>query len=67
MENIADGFKFLQIDKYIFFNVYNILMNIIMINIFAGIIIDKFVELREKEQRRLADMKGMCFICGLKQ
>jgi hypothetical protein len=38
-----------------------------MINIFAGIIIEEFIELRNKEHKKLNDMHDTCFICGLKR
>jgi inositol 1,4,5-triphosphate receptor type 1 len=38
---------------------------IILINISAGIIIDKFGDLRESENEKAKDIEGSCFICGI--
>lgn len=45
-------------------NFFNLLVLILIVQILAGIIIDKFSELRENDERRLADQYSECFICG---
>ncbi|EGR32968.1 MIR domain protein [Ichthyophthirius multifiliis] len=45
-------------------NFANIAVNIIAIQIFSGIIIDKFSQLRDDEQEKMFDISEMCFICG---
>ena len=47
-----------------FDNLGNIILLIVMIQIFSGIIIDKFSFLREKEHNKNTDIQEFCFICG---
>jgi hypothetical protein len=48
---------------------YNIFFHIIIIlflgNIFLGIIVDTFADLRDKNQQKLEDMQHKCFICQM--
>jgi hypothetical protein len=41
------------------------LINIIMLNIIMGIIVDTFSALRETRQKRELIMQNKCFICDL--
>lgn len=50
--------------RYIFDQINNLLLVIIMINIASGIIIDTFGQLREEENKMQSDIKDKCFICG---
>ncbi|CAD8210359.1 unnamed protein product [Paramecium octaurelia] len=50
--------------RFFFDNLYNIVIVIIMIQIFSGIIIDTFSSLREKQMQRDQDIQETCFICG---
>ena len=38
-----------------------------MVNIVAGIIIDTFGDLRDKEQEKKKDIEEKCFICGIEK
>ena len=51
------GKTFLQITFYI-------LINLILLNIFFGIIVDTFKELRDDLQKRDEDERNVCFVCG---
>ncbi|EGR27978.1 hypothetical protein IMG5_185610 [Ichthyophthirius multifiliis] len=42
----------------------NISINLVIIQIFSGIIIDKFSQLRSEELEKIMDIQEMCFICG---
>ena len=39
-------------------------MNVILLNIIFGIIIDTFSALRESAKERLLDLHNVCFVCG---
>ena len=43
---------------------YFIIVNVILLNIIFGIIIDKFAELRNQKDARTDDIENRCFICG---
>ena len=58
---ILDNYKY---GRFFFENLFNIVLVIILINIFSGIIIDKFGDLRESENEKAKDIEGLCFICG---
>mmetsp|Transcript_22209 Transcript_22209/g.19037 ORF Transcript_22209/g.19037 Transcript_22209/m.19037 type:complete len:420 (-) Transcript_22209:169-1428(-) len=53
-----------DVGRYLFDNAFNIILVIIMINIVAGIIIDRFGSLRESENEKAIDIQERCFICG---
>jgi hypothetical protein len=42
-----------------------LIVNVIMLNIIFGIIIDTFSELRRRKNAREADINGRCFVCGI--
>merc|ERR1711937_280360 len=44
--------------------VFFLLVNIILLNVVFGIIIDKFGDFRDKTFARTVDMENTCFICG---
>jgi hypothetical protein len=50
--------------RFLFDNLYFILLMIIMINIVSGIIIDTFGTLREELNEFNQDLANVCFICG---
>jgi hypothetical protein len=50
--------------RFLFDDLFNIIIMIIMMNIIQGIIIDTFAVLREASERNTADRETKCFICG---
>lgn len=50
--------------RYIYFAILNLLFVVIFINIFAGIIIDKFSAMRIQLFKKEKDIATVCFICG---
>jgi len=44
--------------------IFFLLVNIILLNVVFGIIIDKFGDFRDKTFARTVDMENTCFICG---
>ena len=50
--------------RFLFDDLFNIIIMIIMMNIIQGIIIDTFAVLREESERNTADRETKCFICG---
>mmetsp|Transcript_7631 Transcript_7631/g.6911 ORF Transcript_7631/g.6911 Transcript_7631/m.6911 type:complete len:271 (+) Transcript_7631:1554-2366(+) len=54
----------LDIGRFLYDNIYNFLMLIIMLNIVAGIIIDTFGTLRDEDKNYHHDIENICFICG---
>jgi hypothetical protein len=50
--------------RFTFDNTSNIILVIIMVNIVAGVIIDTFGSLREKENEKIRDIEDKCYICG---
>jgi len=56
-----------ELSRLLFDNLYNIIIIVIMINIFQGIIIDTFAVLREENTRNSLDRSTKCFICGLER
>lgn len=63
------SFKFgdvnLYIEKIFFEMAYFIVVNLILINIFFGVIVDSFNDLRDKDSVEIEDLKNVCFICGM--
>ncbi|CAD8131502.1 unnamed protein product [Paramecium pentaurelia] len=53
-----------EIFRYIYDQINNLLLVIIMVSIASGIIIDTFGQLREDENKMNSDIKDKCFICG---
>jgi len=53
-----------RIGRFLFDNIFNLLMVVVLLAIIAGIIIDTFGQLREKEAMKVEDIKGRCFVCG---
>ena len=51
--------------RFFFDNILNLLQIQIMLNMFAGIIIDEFGALKEKFSARVEDMGQFCFVCGI--
>ncbi|CAD8059333.1 unnamed protein product [Paramecium primaurelia] len=60
-ENVVEKYR---VGRFVFDNTSNIFLVIIMVNIVAGIIIDTFGSLREKESDKIRDIEDKCFICG---
>jgi len=56
-------------DKYLYFIVWSfisfILINVIVLNVLFGIIVDTFGQLRATEAESEKDISNVCFICGL--
>jgi Asp-tRNA(Asn)/Glu-tRNA(Gln) amidotransferase C subunit len=46
---------------------FNFFLLILILQIFAGIIIDTFSNLREKQENVVEDMTNTCFICGMRR
>ena len=57
----------LHIDRFFYDNVYNILLEVIMMGIVEGLIIDTFSMLREEQEKNKTDRETKCFICGLER
>ena len=51
-------------DRVIFDNLFNIIVLVLLMEILAGIIIDKFVDLRQNQEFIFEDSSNKCFICG---
>ena len=51
--------------RYVYDFFFFMLLNIILMNIFFGIIIDSFAEKRAVEGEIEEEVKGQCFICGI--
>ena len=60
--NNADG-QF--IGRFFFDIFFFIFINLILLGIFFGIIVDSFQEFRDKMTKRQKDIKNICFTCGL--
>jgi len=52
-------------DRFIFDMVFFLLLVLIFLNVFFGIILDTFGELRGNRQDKLEDIKNNCFICSI--
>jgi len=52
-------------DRFIFDLIFFLLLILIFLNVFFGIILDTFGELRGNRQDKLEDMKNNCFICSI--
>ena len=68
-DNSYDGinhfFTFQFYIRFLFDNALNILIMFIMIRMLQGIIIDTFIQSREKLKRKINDQMQCCFICGI--
>jgi inositol 1,4,5-triphosphate receptor type 1/inositol 1,4,5-triphosphate receptor type 3 len=62
--NNAQSSENYSFGRFFFENLYNIVIVIIMIQIFSGIIIDTFSSLREKSLQKSRDIQEVCFVCG---
>lgn len=51
--------------RLLFDVVFFILINVLMLNLIQGIIIDSFGELRNEHWNREYNAKNVCFVCGL--
>jgi len=51
--------------RYIFDFMFFMVINIILMNIFFGIIIDSFADKRASEAEIESEVQGQCFICGI--
>ena len=54
----------LKLLRFLFDNLFNALLMIILLNIVLGIIIDTFGALREELANYTEDLSSLCFICG---
>jgi len=59
------GSKGLYYEKIIFEILYYIIINLILINIFFGVIVDSFNDMRDKTTKSTEDRENRCFICNL--
>jgi inositol 1,4,5-triphosphate receptor type 3 len=53
--------------RYYFDILFFLIINIILMNIFFGIIIDSFASKRDREAEIQIEVSDQCFICGLKK
>ena len=53
--------------RFFYDNVFNILLDVIIIGVVEGLIIDTFAALREEQERSSTDRETKCFICGLER
>ena len=60
----ADGPPDIGYGRFAFDNFYNFFIAMLVVELFAGIIIDSFAELRQADEEREADLNAECFICG---
>ncbi|ETW10527.1 hypothetical protein, variant 1 [Aphanomyces invadans] len=51
--------------RLVFDNLFNIVILLIIVNIFFGIIIDTFGDQRSRMEARANDIAGKCFVCSL--
>ncbi|OQR94800.1 ryanodine-inositol 1,4,5-triphosphate receptor Ca2 channel (RIR-CaC) family protein [Thraustotheca clavata] len=51
--------------RYLFDNLYNIILMIILLNITFGIIIDTFATIRTSHKERIEELRDRCFICSI--
>jgi len=51
-------------ERVFFDNMFNLILLILMVQIVAGIIIDTFSSLRQRQEAILEDQTNTCFICG---
>ena len=51
--------------RFFFDMIFDILIVLIMLNVFFGIIVDAFAELRNKNYEREKDRNSICFICQI--
>lgn len=53
--------------RFFYDNIYNILLDVIIMGVVEGLIIDTFAMLREEQEKSSADKEMKCFICGLER
>jgi hypothetical protein len=53
--------------KFFYDYLFNLIIAVLLFQIFSGIIIDKFGELREANEAKRKDAMNECFICGQKR
>ena len=51
----------------LFDNLFNIILLTVLLNVTAGIIIDTFASLRERDRAKEEDMTNVCFICNIER
>lgn len=61
---IGDNMDEFSPARFSFDLIYVVFMELLFQNLFGGVIIDSFTELREKDDEIKEDKEGMCFICG---
>lgn len=54
-------------DRYILDLLYFMVINVTLMNMLMGIIVDTFSELRHQKRERLRDTTEKCFICGIEK
>ena len=65
MDQFDDGA--FHMARFFYDNVFNILLNVIIMGIVEGLIIDTFAVLREEQEKSNTDRETKCFICGLER
>lgn len=51
--------------RFVYVMIFYILVILVLGNIFLGIIVDTFADLRDKNEAKEVDMKNKCFICQI--
>lgn len=51
--------------RFFFDNLFKLILVILLINMVAGIIIDKFGALKDEFNHKMDDMTQYCFVCGI--
>jgi hypothetical protein len=66
-ENLSqvDYFDELYVTRYVFDMAFFLIINIVLLNIFFGIIIDAFADKRAVNTEQASEMVNQCFVCGV--
>ena len=56
--------KDFSLERWSFDNLSNLVIIIVLMQINAGILIDKFGEMKDEEKEKATDRENKCFICG---
>ena len=63
-ENNSESGLEISYSRIIFDNLFNFVVLMLIVELLAGIIIDKFSELRESNEKKIEEFSNACFICG---
>ena len=62
---VSQHFVDVYVGRFVFDNLFNLILVFILLNMIQGIIIDTFGSLREELAQRQNDQKFICFVCGI--